>query len=69
VTLSLAHAWLAPLLLPLAAAVTVSRVRLRVHHASDVVAGAALGVAGALTAAALLSTIPLPEPGAPVTSL
>jgi undecaprenyl-diphosphatase len=54
VTLSQAHPWLAPLLLPLAGVVAVSRVRLRVHHASDVVAGAALGVAGALAAAALL---------------
>ena len=54
VTLVLAHIWLAPLLLPVAGLVAVSRVRLRVHHASDVLAGSALGVAGALAAAALL---------------
>jgi len=54
VTLVLAHFWLAPLLLPLAGLVAVSRVKLRVHHASDVLAGAALGVAGAIAAAALL---------------
>lgn len=54
VTLVVAYAWLAPLLLPLAALVAVSRVRLRVHHIADVVAGAALGIAGALAAVALL---------------
>jgi undecaprenyl-diphosphatase len=54
VTLVIAYGWLAPLVLPIAALVGVSRVRLRVHHAGDVVAGAALGVAGALAAAALL---------------
>ncbi len=54
VTLSLAHAWLAPVVLPLAGVVAVSRVRLRVHHASDVLAGAALGIIGAVAAAALV---------------
>lgn len=42
------------LLIPLAVTVAVSRVRLRVHHVSDVVAGAALGLAGALGAEQLL---------------
>jgi len=54
VTVVLAHGWLAPVLLPLAGLVAVSRVRLRVHHVGDVLVGAALGVAGALVAAALL---------------
>jgi undecaprenyl-diphosphatase len=54
VTVVLAHLWLAPVVLPLAALVGLSRVRLRVHHASDVLAGAALGVAGAIAAVALL---------------
>jgi undecaprenyl-diphosphatase len=49
-TLTLAHPWLAPIALPLAAAVCVSRIRLRVHHRSDVLAGAALGLAGAVAA-------------------
>jgi undecaprenyl-diphosphatase len=45
-----AHPWLGPLVLPAAAAIAASRVILRVHHVSDVVAGAALGAAGAITA-------------------
>ena len=49
-TLALSHPWLAPITLPLAAAVCVSRVRLRVHHRADVLAGAALGLAGAVAA-------------------
>lgn len=49
-SLALAHPWLAPVTLPLATAVCLSRVRLRVHHPADVVAGAALGLAGALAA-------------------
>jgi undecaprenyl-diphosphatase len=40
--------------LPLAGLVAASRVRLRVHHLGDVVAGAGLGLAGALAAAAVL---------------
>jgi undecaprenyl-diphosphatase len=40
--------------IPLAVAVSVSRVRLRVHHVSDVLAGAALGLGGALGATHLL---------------
>ncbi len=47
-SLSLGHPWLAPLALPLAALVCASRVRLGAHHLTDVVAGAALGLAGAL---------------------
>ena len=42
------------LLLPLAVAVAASRVTLRVHHVSDVIAGAGLGLAGALGAHHLL---------------
>jgi len=45
---------LGALLLPLAALVAWSRVALRVHHLSDVVAGMALGFAGAVTAWLLL---------------
>ncbi|MGH7671529.1 MAG: phosphatase PAP2 family protein [Gemmatimonadales bacterium] len=52
-TLSLHHPLLAPALLALAALVAASRVALRVHHVGDVVAGAALGIAGAAVAAAL----------------
>ena len=54
VSLALAHPWLAPVSLPIAGAVCLSRVRLRVHHRADVVAGAALGLAGALAARSLL---------------
>lgn len=54
-TLCLYEPLLAPFLLPVAAAVGVSRVALRVHYVGDVLAGALLGVAGAMTAAALLS--------------
>ena len=54
VSLALAHPWLAPVALPIAGAVCLSRVRLRVHHGGDVVAGAALGLAGALAARSLL---------------
>jgi len=54
-SLSFAHPWLAPLALPLAGAICLSRVRLRVHHRTDVLAGAALGLAGALAARSLLS--------------
>jgi undecaprenyl-diphosphatase len=53
-SLSLARPLLAPLLLPLAALVGYSRVRLRVHHLSDVLAGAALGLVGAVAAFHLL---------------
>ena len=40
--------------LPVAGLIAASRVRLRVHHLGDVVAGAGLGLAGAIAAAALL---------------
>jgi undecaprenyl-diphosphatase len=53
-TMAIAHPLLAPLLLPLAALVAASRVRLRVHHLGDVLAGIALGLAGAIGAAALI---------------
>jgi undecaprenyl-diphosphatase len=53
-TLVFAHPLFAPVVLPLAALVAASRVTLRVHHASDVVAGVLLGLAGALLAARLL---------------
>ncbi len=53
-TIVLREPLLALLLLPIAALVSASRVALRVHHVSDVVAGVALGIAGAITGAALL---------------
>lgn len=53
-TATIAHPWLAPVALPLAALVSYSRVTLRVHHLGDVLAGVALGLAGVLAAAALL---------------
>jgi len=53
-TISLQVPLLAPVFLPLAALVAASRVQLRVHHVGDVVAGAALGVAGAVVATLLL---------------
>jgi len=53
-TIALAHPLLAPVLLPLAALIAVSRVRLRVHHVGDVVAGVLLGLAGAVGAVALI---------------
>jgi undecaprenyl-diphosphatase len=54
VTIALQHPTVGLIVLPLAAAVAWSRVALRVHYLSDVVAGAGLGLAGALTALALL---------------
>jgi undecaprenyl-diphosphatase len=51
---TLADPALAPLVVPLAALIGYSRVRLRVHHVSDVLAGAALGLAGAIVASRLL---------------
>ena len=53
-TAAIAYPWTAPLALPLAAAVSYTRVALRVHHTSDVLAGVVLGLGGALAAAALL---------------
>lgn len=49
-TLALAHPLAAPVLLPLAGLVAYSRVALRVHHVSDVLAGVALGLGGAIAA-------------------
>jgi undecaprenyl-diphosphatase len=53
-TASLAHSWLIPAALLIAGLVVASRVLLRVHHLGDVLAGAALGAAGALLAARLV---------------
>ena len=53
-TVALAHPLLAPMLLPLAALIAISRVSLRVHHVGDVVGGVVLGLAGAIGASALL---------------
>jgi undecaprenyl-diphosphatase len=50
-----AHPALAPITLPLAGLVALSRVRLRVHHPADVVAGMALGLAGAAAAWSLVA--------------
>jgi undecaprenyl-diphosphatase len=47
----------APLLLPFAGAVGYSRVRLRLHHPSDVIAGALLGAACASAARFVLGLI------------
>ena len=53
-TIVIAHPLLAPVLLPLAALISISRVTLKVHHVGDVVAGALLGLAGAAGAALLI---------------
>jgi membrane-associated phospholipid phosphatase len=53
-TIALAHPLLAPVVLPLAALTAVSRVTLRVHHLGDVIAGALLGLAGAVASALLI---------------
>jgi len=54
-TIALHAPWLTPALLPLVALVAASRVLLRVHHISDVVAGAGLGLVGALVATVLVN--------------
>jgi undecaprenyl-diphosphatase len=54
-TVARVHPALAPAALGLAALVGVSRVRLKVHHPSDVVAGAALGLGGAIAARLILA--------------
>lgn len=48
------YAWLAPLALGLATLVALSRVTLRVHYFSDVMAGIALGTGGFLAGQMLL---------------
>jgi membrane-associated phospholipid phosphatase len=53
-TVSLSHPLAAVIVLPLAALVAYSRVSLRVHHWTDVLAGAALGLGGAVGAAVVL---------------
>jgi undecaprenyl-diphosphatase len=53
-TIAIAYPLLAPGALLLATLVAYSRVALRVHHVSDVLAGAALGLGGAIAAAYLL---------------
>lgn len=53
-TIAIAHPLLAPILLPIAALIATSRVTLRVHHVSDVVAGVLLGLASAAGAALLI---------------
>jgi undecaprenyl-diphosphatase len=50
----LAHPGLGPVLVPLVGLVAYSRVALRVHHASDVLAGLALGLPGAIAAMQVL---------------
>ena len=52
--MAIAHPLLAPFVLPLAGVVAYSRVALRVHHVSDVLAGIAVGLAGAIGATYLL---------------
>jgi undecaprenyl-diphosphatase len=54
VPIAITWPWTAPLALGLAALVSASRVVLKVHHASDVFAGAALGIGGALAAMRLI---------------
>jgi undecaprenyl-diphosphatase len=54
VTVALAHPLAGPIVLPLAALVAYSRVALRVHHVSDVIAGVVLGLGGAIAATQLL---------------
>lgn len=54
VTISLYKPILAPVLLPIACVVGASRVTLRVHFVGDVLAGASIGLAGAVTAWALM---------------
>jgi undecaprenyl-diphosphatase len=53
-SLAIAEPALAPFVVPLAVLIGYSRVRLRVHYVSDVLAGAVLGVAGAIVATRML---------------
>jgi undecaprenyl-diphosphatase len=57
VTVALAHPLTAPVALPLAGLVAYSRVALRVHHVSDVLAGVALGLGGAVAAVKVLGSL------------
>jgi undecaprenyl-diphosphatase len=54
VPIAATHPWLGPAVLAVAGLVAYSRVALRVHHTIDVLAGAAIGVAGAIVALRLL---------------
>ena len=56
-TVVLAHPLAAPIALPLAGVVAHSRVALRVHHVSDVVAGVVLGLAGAIATAYIMKIV------------
>jgi undecaprenyl-diphosphatase len=49
-TVAYAHPQAALLVLPVAVAVCASRITLKVHHVSDVLGGALLGLGGALLA-------------------
>ncbi|HXV91185.1 MAG TPA: phosphatase PAP2 family protein [Gemmatimonadales bacterium] len=53
-SVAVAHPVAGAVVLPLAGLVAASRVHLRVHHPGDVVAGACLGLAGAIAASAIL---------------
>jgi undecaprenyl-diphosphatase len=53
-TVTWVHPWAGIIALPAALLVAYSRVALRVHHTSDVLAGIALGCAGAIAAVAFL---------------
>jgi undecaprenyl-diphosphatase len=53
-TVAIAHPLLAPVVLPLAVLVAYSRVALRVHHVTDVLAGVALGLGAAVGASLLM---------------
>jgi undecaprenyl-diphosphatase len=50
---AMTHPWIAPLAIPLAGAVASTRIVLRVHHVSDVIAGLVLGGAAGVLVQAL----------------
>src|SRR5262249_49739786 len=54
-TLSIAHPYLSPAAMSLAILVAMSRVKLRVHYTGDVIAGAFLGLGGAIASYLLWS--------------